>query len=77
MKAERGRVRDQSRDSGGSASETDSEEDVEDQVWLRSGQSATYPQSFRLPGEKESDIYAEKLLAGGGSDNDLPAADRL
>lgn len=46
------------------SSEAESEEEVEDQVWLRAGQSATYPPQFLRLGECEEDLYNEKMLAG-------------
>ena len=45
-----------------SESDTDSEEEPEDMVWLRAGQASAYPPKFLLSGEREGEMYSEKLL---------------
>ena len=45
-----------------SESDTDSEEEPEDMVWLRAGQASAYPPKFLLTGEREGEMYSEKLL---------------
>jgi len=47
-------------DGGGSDIEPDHEEG--DKVWLRSGQTATYPPIFIRSDEKEDALYSEKLI---------------
>ena len=42
--------------------DAESDGEDEDKIWLRSGQTATYPPTFIRPDEKEDALFSEKLI---------------
>ena len=46
----------------GHGRDAESDGEDEDKIWLRSGQTATYPPTFIRPDEKEDALFSEKLI---------------